>query len=82
MSKFIASIDQDTTSTRCILFNHEGEVLSLDQQSGAPFVVYDSETCRWQITHATKLPAVHPVELLSAAYDYPLEEPLTSILEI
>ena len=37
---------------------------------GAPFVVCDSETCRWQITHATELPVVHPVELLAAAYGF------------
>lgn len=35
--------------------------------SQAPFVICDSETCRWQITHATGLPAVHPVELLAFA---------------
>lgn len=35
----------------------------------APDVVAcDSETCRWQITHATGIPAVHPVELLHRAY--------------
>jgi glycerol-3-phosphate dehydrogenase subunit C len=28
----------------------------------------DSETCRWQITHATGVAAVHPVELLHRAY--------------
>jgi glycerol-3-phosphate dehydrogenase subunit C len=28
----------------------------------------DSETCRWQITHGTGVPAVHPVELLHRAY--------------
>jgi glycerol-3-phosphate dehydrogenase subunit C len=28
----------------------------------------DSETCRWQIAHATGVPAVHPVELLHRAY--------------
>ena len=28
----------------------------------------DSETCRWQITHATDVPSVHPVELLHRAY--------------
>jgi len=37
---------------------------------GAPLVVCDSETCRWQITHGTGLPAVHPVELLAAAYGF------------
>jgi glycerol-3-phosphate dehydrogenase subunit C len=30
--------------------------------------VCDSETCRWQITHATGLPSIHPVELIAAAY--------------
>jgi glycerol-3-phosphate dehydrogenase subunit C len=35
---------------------------------GAPLVVCDSETCRWQISQATGLPAVHPIELLAAAY--------------
>jgi glycerol-3-phosphate dehydrogenase subunit C len=38
---------------------------------GAPLVLCDSETCRWQIAHATGIPAVHPVELLSAAYGFP-----------
>ena len=28
----------------------------------------DSETCRWQIAHATGVPAVHPVEVLYRAY--------------
>jgi glycerol-3-phosphate dehydrogenase subunit C len=28
----------------------------------------DSETCRWQITHATSVPSVHPVELLYRSY--------------
>jgi len=32
---------------------------------GAPLAVCDSETCRWQITHGTGLPAIHPVELLA-----------------
>jgi glycerol-3-phosphate dehydrogenase subunit C len=39
-------------------------------ESDAPFVVCDSETCRWQITHATGKPAVHPVELLAIAYGF------------
>jgi glycerol-3-phosphate dehydrogenase subunit C len=105
MSKFIASINQSTTSTRCILFNHadycgiagtygykrEKYVISMQvgaplfefiHQSDALFLICDNETCRWQITHANKLPALHPVELLSVAYGYPPEEPLASILEI
>ncbi len=32
MSKFIAAIDQGTTSTRCMLFNHSGQVISLAQK--------------------------------------------------
>lgn len=40
------------------------------KEFGAPLAVCDSETCRWQITHATGLPAVHPVELLAAAYGF------------
>lgn len=50
------------------------------RQSGSPLVVCDSETCRWQITHATGLPAIHPVELLAAAMDLPVEESLAGIL--
>jgi glycerol-3-phosphate dehydrogenase subunit C len=49
--------------------------------SSAPLAVCDSETCRWQITHGTGLPAVHPVELLSAAYGYAAENPLAGVLE-
>jgi glycerol-3-phosphate dehydrogenase subunit C len=38
------------------------------RESGAELSVCDSETCRWQIAHATGLPSVHPVELLHRAY--------------
>lgn len=31
MGSYIASIDQGTTSTRCIIFNHSGQVVSVDQ---------------------------------------------------
>ena len=31
-------------------------------------VICDSETCRWQITHATGAKSVHPVHVLAAAY--------------
>jgi len=47
----------------------------------SPVVVCDSETCRWQITHATGKPAVHPVELLALAYGLSFEEPLSLLLE-
>jgi glycerol-3-phosphate dehydrogenase subunit C len=38
------------------------------EASGAGLVVCDSETCRWQIEHATHRPSVHPIELLHRAY--------------
>jgi glycerol-3-phosphate dehydrogenase subunit C len=36
--------------------------------SGAGLVACDSETCRWQIEHGTRLPSAHPIELLHRAY--------------
>ncbi len=36
--------------------------------SGSPEAVCDSETCRWQIAHATGAKMIHPVELLARAY--------------
>lgn len=36
--------------------------------SGSPVVVCDSETCRWQIAHATGARLIHPIELLAEAY--------------
>ncbi len=45
-----------------------------------PVAVCDSETCRWQITHGSGVPSVHPIELLAAAYGLPVEEPLASVL--
>ncbi|OGO33768.1 MAG: sn-glycerol-3-phosphate dehydrogenase subunit C [Chloroflexi bacterium RBG_16_57_11] len=50
------------------------------RESGAPVVICDSETCRWHITHATSLPAIHPIELLAAAYDYQPEGALAEVL--
>ncbi len=32
MSKYVAAIDQGTTSTRCILFDHGGQIISVDQK--------------------------------------------------
>jgi glycerol-3-phosphate dehydrogenase subunit C len=37
-------------------------------------VACDSETCRWQIAHATGVPAVHPVELLHRSYGLSLDD--------
>ena len=36
--------------------------------SGAAGVACDSETCRWQITHGTHLPSVHPIDYLYRSY--------------
>jgi glycerol kinase len=32
MPKYIAAIDQGTTSTRCILFDHAGNIAAVDQK--------------------------------------------------
>ena len=32
MSQYIVSIDQGTTSSRCIIFNHKGQIVSVDQR--------------------------------------------------
>jgi glycerol-3-phosphate dehydrogenase subunit C len=44
------------------------ELFGQVQASGAASVACDSETCRWQIAHATALPSIHPVDLLHRAY--------------
>lgn len=62
---------------------HVGEDLfDFVRQSQAPLVVCDSETCRWQITHGTGVPAIHPIELLAAAYGAPVEEPLARFYRV
>jgi glycerol-3-phosphate dehydrogenase subunit C len=38
------------------------------EASGATTVACDSETCRWQITHGTQRPSVHPIDYLYRAY--------------
>lgn len=50
------------------------------REVGGPLVVCDSETCRWQITHATGTPAIHPVELLAASYGLEIEGALAETL--
>jgi len=47
----------------------------------APIAVCDSETCRWQITHGTGLPAIHPVELVAAAIEHKSEGALAEVLQ-
>lgn len=51
-------------------------------QVDGPVVICDSETCRWQITHATGKPAVHPVEMLAVAYGFQAEGALAQILPV
>jgi glycerol-3-phosphate dehydrogenase subunit C len=36
--------------------------------SGSNVAICDSETCRWQIEHATGAKLIHPIELLAQAY--------------
>ncbi len=50
------------------------------RNNNVSLVACDSETCRWQITHATGIPAVYPIELLAFAYDAPVEKPLSEFL--
>jgi glycerol kinase len=37
MPKFIASIDQGTTSTRCIFFDQAGKIVASDQREHSQF---------------------------------------------
>jgi glycerol-3-phosphate dehydrogenase subunit C len=45
-----------------------------------PVAVCDSETCRWQITHATAVPAVHPIEVIAASMGLAVGDPLAGVL--
>lgn len=49
-------------------------------REGAPVVACDSETCRWQITHGTGVPAIHPIEVMAAALGLDVEAPLREAL--
>ena len=37
MSKYILAIDQGTTSTRCIVFDHSGTIITADQKEHQQF---------------------------------------------
>ncbi len=56
------------------LFHFIGE-----EMADSPLVVCDSETCRWQIAHATGKPAVHPVEILAKSYGLEVEGRLKTL---
>ena len=55
-------------------------LFSFVEQVGGPVAVCDSETCRWQITHGTGVPAVHPIEIIAAALGVAVEDPLAGAL--
>jgi glycerol-3-phosphate dehydrogenase subunit C len=38
------------------------------QQGPVEYTACDSETCRWQLEHGTRVPSRHPIEFLAAAY--------------
>ena len=40
------------------------------RHSGSDLALCDSETCRWQITHATGVASKHPIEILAEAYGF------------
>jgi glycerol-3-phosphate dehydrogenase subunit C len=50
------------------------------KEMGAPIVICDSETCRWQVVHWTGTPAVHPVDLLAATYGLEIEGVLKKVV--
>ena len=50
------------------------------EREDTPVVACDSETCRWQITHATGVPAIHPIEVVAAAMGVEVEGPIEALL--
>lgn len=50
------------------------------RSTGSNLVICDSETCRWQITSTTGMPAFHPVELLAYSYGFPGDPSLEKLL--
>lgn len=86
---------QESVATCCGIagtYGYKTEKYEISMQVGKPLfdfvnefetslVVCDSETCRWQITHATGKPAVHPIELLALAYGYEPEGALIGFLD-
>ncbi|HXF60316.1 MAG TPA: anaerobic glycerol-3-phosphate dehydrogenase subunit C [Caldilineaceae bacterium] len=46
-----------------------------EQGDNLRYTACDSETCRWQLEHGTRIPSRHPIEFLAAAYGlYDLEK--------
>ena len=66
--KFVAAIDQGTTSTRCMVFNHAGRVVSVDQKEHeqifpkAGWVEHNALEI-WENTRAVSAAALGKVDL-------------------
>ena len=66
--KFVAAIDQGTTSTRCMVFNREGRVVSVDQREHeqifpkAGWVEHNAKEI-WENTRAVAAAALSKVDL-------------------
>ncbi|HEY2788687.1 MAG TPA: glycerol kinase GlpK [Gaiellales bacterium] len=71
MSKYVAAIDQGTTSTRCMVFDHSGRVVSVDQKEHEqifpqPGWVEHSPTEIWERTQEVVTGALRKGDLTTA----------------
>ncbi|MFD1051767.1 FGGY family carbohydrate kinase, partial [Kibdelosporangium lantanae] len=68
MAQYVAAIDQGTTSTRCMIFSHDGRVVSVDQKEHeqifpkAGWVEHDPEEV-WRNTREVAAGAVAKADL-------------------
>ncbi|GAA4541180.1 glycerol kinase GlpK [Amycolatopsis samaneae] len=68
MTSYVAAIDQGTTSTRCMIFNHSGRVVAVDQREHeqifpkAGWVEHDAEEI-WENTRAVAAGALAKADL-------------------
>jgi len=71
MTSYVAAIDQGTTSTRCMIFSHAGEVVAVDQKEHeqifpkAGWVEHDPEEV-WRNTRAVAAGALAKGDLVAA----------------
>jgi glycerol kinase len=71
MTKYVAAIDQGTTSTRCMVFDHSGRVVSVDQKEHeqifpqAGWVEHDADEI-WTNTRQVAAGALAKADLTSA----------------
>ncbi|MBV8932417.1 MAG: glycerol kinase, partial [Kutzneria sp.] len=71
MSSYVAAIDQGTTSTRCMIFDHSGRVVSVDQTEHeqifprAGWVEHDPEEI-WRHTRQVAAGALAKADLRAA----------------